>query len=76
MIIYNDLKKNNVIELKKIEAEPSMDVLDSYVETECEMTRMTPVILKKKINDKPSIIPLKTPNNLGHIRHFPATTKE
>lgn len=37
---------------------------------------MTPIILKKKINDKAKTIPLNTPNNLGYIRYFPATTAE
>lgn len=38
---------------------------------------LTPKILKKKINvDKAKTIPLNTPNSLGHIRHFPAATKE
>lgn len=36
-----------------------------------------PKIYIKKINiDKAKTIALKTPNNLGHIRHFPAATKE
>jgi len=37
---------------------------------------MTPIIFKKKLNDKAKTIPLNTPNFLGHIRHYPATTKE
>lgn len=38
---------------------------------------LTPKILKKKLNlDKAKTIPLNTPNSLGHIRHFPAATKE
>jgi len=36
----------------------------------------TPMILKKKINDKAKTIPLNTPDNLGYIRYFPATTTE
>ena len=35
-----------------------------------------PIIFIKKINDKSKTIPLNTPNSLGHIRHFPAATKE
>jgi hypothetical protein len=36
----------------------------------------TPMIFNKKVNDKSKTIPLNTPNTLGHIRHFPAATKE
>jgi len=36
----------------------------------------TPIILKKKLNDKAKTIPLNTPNDLGYMRYFPATTAE
>jgi len=59
------------VELNKLE--PPRHVLASYNQTKIDMT---PMILKKKIKDKANIIPLKTPNDLGHIRHFPAANRE
>ena len=37
---------------------------------------MTPIILKKILNDKAKIIPLNTHNNLGYIPHYPPATQE
>ena len=38
--------------------------------------KATPIILKKIINDKAKIIPLKPLSFLGLIRHFPPTLNE
>lgn len=47
------------------------------MENSCQWNKAQPKIFIKKINiDKTKTIPLKTPNNLGHIRYFPAATKE
>lgn len=75
----NDIELINTNAVAPSEPKQNMHVLDSNKETEVlanKVSRMTPIILKKKINDKANIIPLKTPNGLGHIRHFPAATKE
>jgi len=76
-ISENNIKKiimNNNDDLKLINTDPLQGML-VFNSKEVEIG-MTPFIFKKKINDTCKTIPLNTPNDLGHIRHFPATTKE
>jgi hypothetical protein len=68
------MNNNNYFDLINKDSTQSIDIKSSNIKREVEVT--TPIILKKKIIANTNVIPLKTPNNLGHVRHFPAATGE